>query len=55
MNQEVGEVGCVGKIGGFCMERLCMAFKIKMRRMEKGWRSIEWFLKEAKVFGGIRP
>ena len=48
MNQEVGEVGCVGKIGGFCMERLCMAFKIKMRRMENGWRSIEMVSKRGK-------
>ena len=41
-------MGCVHKLDGFCMERMCIAFKIKMGGMERGWRRIEMVSKRGK-------
>ena len=44
-----------GSLVGFCWEIMHMAFKMKMKGMEGDGESLKWFLKEAKVFGGVRP
>ena len=39
---------CLKSLVGFCTERMCMDFKIKMEGMERGWRMIEMVSKRGK-------
>ena len=32
-----------------------MAFKMKMEGIEGDGEGLNWFVREAKVFGGVRP
>ena len=44
-----------GKFGGFVGKGMCMAFKMKMEGIEGDGECLNWFLREEKVFGGVRP
>ena len=39
---------CLESLVGFCMERMCMDFKIKMEGMERAWRRFEMVSKRGK-------
>ena len=46
---------CLESLVGFCRERMCMAFKMKMEGMKGNEEGLKLFLREAKMFGGFNP